>query len=107
MGGAVMGRSFDAASLVALPMLDVPTAIAVGEELVTRAKEEKLKGPSADAAKKLKQAVVELTRAARSRLSSSDEDAKRTAHREIGNAFRSLHDWLNGWVQLSEQRGGE
>jgi len=81
--------------------------MAVGEAIVTRVKEEDLDGPIAEAARQLKPSLAKLSRAARSRLDKPNDEDRKRARSELGIAFRSTHDWLHGWAELPEERGGE
>jgi hypothetical protein len=70
-------------------------------------KEEDLEGPIAEAAKQLKPSLAKLSRAARSRLDKPDDEHRKQGRSELGAAFRATHDWLHGWAELGEERGGE
>jgi hypothetical protein len=103
-----MKRTFDSAHLVMLPILDASSAMAVGEETLTVAKDESLEGPLGLSLRRLKQSLAELSEASRARLdAAAGENARKEAHRVLGSAWSACHDWLGGWAALSAERSGE
>ena len=99
----VVNRTFDAQGLIILPKLDAGSAFSIGEELLTRAKdEEELAEPIADEVKKMKHAVAELGEALRSRFEPTGEEHKMEAHREAAARWKGVHDMLTAWAELNQ-----
>lgn len=97
-------RSFEAASLVTLPRLNVNGAIALGTEIETVVKKAgKLPTPINKAAQRLGRVQKALRAAAAGRLldpaDPGTEDARK-ADQVIDAAWRAAFDWTSGWAEL-------
>jgi hypothetical protein len=104
-----MSRSFDAADIVVLPVLDVSSAITLGGEMLTAVK-------SAEKTHKLPKAIKKslvtvndrhqsLRAASAERLSGAQAtDGARTvrADRRLDTAWNAVLTWLSGWSKLPE-----
>ena len=104
---ARMTRTFEASDIIMLPRLDASSAVALGEALITQAKEEELDEVIARSAKHLRQAVAALSEVASGRLENGGDDDRSEAHRRWAAAFKATHDFLVGWTELPEDAGGE
>lgn len=104
-----MSRSFDAADIVVLPVLDVSSAITLGGEMITAAKSAEKTHKLPKTIKKSLTAVSERHQALRAasaeRLSSAQSaDGSRSvrADRRIDAAWNALLTWLSGWAKLPD-----
>src|SRR5687767_15889770 len=99
-----MNRTFEASDIIMLPRLDASSAVALGEALLTQAKEEaELEEPIDRSAKHLRQAVAALSEVASGRLESgADGDERPEAHRRWASAFKATHDFFKGWTELPD-----
>ncbi len=104
-----MSRSFDASSIVVLPILDVSGAITLGEALLTSAEEagktHKIPKIVAKARDNLASRHQTLRLGAAERLNAAQNvDGTRTvaADRRVDAAWGALHSWLAGYSKLPE-----
>jgi hypothetical protein len=102
-------RSFDAADLVPLPVLDATSAVALGHKLFTRAKREDLTKAETVALRRLRHAHTALREANRARLQAEPAVAidRKEAYREASAAFAGLYAWISGWTSVPRALGGE
>lgn len=105
--GVAMSRSFDAAELVVLPILDVSSAISLGGEVLTAAKSADDHHKLPKSIKKSLSALAEqhqsLRTASAERLGAAQAvDGTRSvrADRRIDAAWSALSTWLTGWAKL-------
>lgn len=101
-----MQRTFEAADLVQLPLLDTQSATALGRELLTlAAQERKLPAAIEKAHKRLEQSHRLLQAAAQARLGepAGGDPRPRTADVEADAAFSMLNDWLAGLARLPDK----
>jgi hypothetical protein len=101
-----MQRTFEAAELVQLPLLDTPSATALGRELLTlAAQERRLPAAIEKAHKRLEQAHKVLHTAAQARLgeAAGGDTRPRAADVAADGAFSMLNDWLAGLARLPDK----
>jgi hypothetical protein len=99
-----MNHTLDAQGLVELPKLDAGGAMTLVEALLTRFKqEEELPRAVADAAKRMKQAMIALGEAMRARFDAGNQEDRSEAHRSAASRWKAVHDLLEAWAALSEE----
>jgi hypothetical protein len=102
-------RSFDAADLVPLPVLDATSAVALGHKLFTRAKREELTKAETVALRRLRHAHTALRDANRARLEAEPAVTidRKEAYRQASAAFAGMYAWISGWASLPQDVGGD
>jgi hypothetical protein len=105
-----MSRKLNA-HMVVLPALDAEGALLMSKELLTRSKDE---GPLPEAialcAKRLRESRVVLDDAWTARLGKEavvDDETKRKVSRLLRSRWRAAQDVISGWVEITEEKGGE
>lgn len=96
-----MSRSFDAGSLINLPRLDAPGAVALGSALGTAAKGKQLGEPVHASLLALEHATASLESALSARNKPQEPSVDRNAADvEEDAAWGALHGWLEGWSRV-------
>lgn len=96
-----MSRSFDAGSLIILPRLDAPGAVALGSALGAAAKGKQVAKPVHASLLALEHATATLESALSGRNAPEQPGVDRNAADvEEDAAWSALHGWLEGWSRV-------
>lgn len=95
-------RSYAAQDIVTLPTLNVASAIALGQQLLTVVKAQgQLPELIASRASALDKAHIALCQALANKHRTAPEPLRaRASDQAVDQAFSALHDWLYGWCKL-------
>lgn len=95
-------RSYAAQDIVTLPTLNVASAIALGQQLLTAVRGQgKLPDLMASRAAALEKAHIALCQALASKHRAQPDPLRaRASDQAVDQAFSALHDWLYGWCKL-------